>query len=84
MEQEKTQVYARVNENNIVIKIFSSVFEEPLETDVFICKGLGDEYAHPHLKYQLIDYDMHYNYKIIDGKLVERTEEEKTKDFIKI
>lgn len=77
MEQEKIQVYISIDKNNIVTKIFSSVFEEPSKTDVFICEGLGDEYSHPHLKYKLLDENMCHNYKIVGTKLTERTEEEK-------
>ena len=76
------KIYARKNDNNnIVIKLFSSVFEENLNTDFLIEEGNADYHAHVHLKYQLTDEDGRYNYKISGDKLVELTEEEKKKLF---
>ena len=50
------KIYARKNDNNnIVIKLFSSVFEENLNTDFLIEEGNADYHAHVHLKYQLTD-----------------------------
>lgn len=75
---EKTnKIYARLDENDIVIKIFSDVFETALDTDVLIEEGFKDYHAHVHLKYQVMDEQGRYNYKYLDNSLVTITEEEK-------
>lgn len=86
MEQEKmtNKIYARLNEDNIVVKLFSSVFETPLETDLMVEEGNEDYHAHVHLKYQLIDMNGDYNYKFENEKMVELTDEEKAKLFPKV
>lgn len=81
MENYTNKIYARKNDNNIVIKLFSSVFEENLDTDLLIEEGNEEYHAHVHLKYQLTDEDGRYNYKISGDKLVKLTEEEKKKLF---
>ena len=81
METMTNKIYARKNDNNIVIKLFSSVFEENLDTDFLVEEGNEDYHAHVHLKYQLRDEDGRYNYKILEDQLVELTEEEKEKLF---
>ena len=83
MENYTNKIYARKNDKNIVIKLFSSVFEENLDTDFLIEEGNADYHAHVHLKYQLLDEDGRYNYKISGDKLVKLTEEEKAKLFPK-
>lgn len=82
MENYKNKIYARVNDKGIVIKLFSSVFETPLETDKLIEEGNEDYHAHVHLKYKLTDDNGDYNYKYTD-KLVELTAEEKKELFHK-
>ena len=86
MEQEKmtNKIYARLNEDNIVVKLFSNVFETPLETDLMVEEGNEDYHAHVHLKYQLIDMNGDYNYKFEDDKMIELTDEEKAKLFPKV
>lgn len=75
--EETNKIYARANAEGMVIKIFSDVFEQPAETDALIEWGNQDCHAHPHLKYQVRDEEGQLNYKIQDGKLIERTAEEK-------
>lgn len=86
MEQEKmtNKIYARLNEDNIVVKLFSNVFETPLETDLMVEEGNEDYHAHVHLKYQLIDMNGDYNYKFENEKMIELTDEEKAKLFPKV
>lgn len=84
MEQITNKIYARLNKNNIVIKLFSSVFEQPIESDKLVEEGNEDYHAHVHLKYQLIDMNGNYNYKFVDDKMVGLTEEEKEKLFPKV
>ena len=71
-------------EDNIVVKLFSSVFETRLETDLMVEEGNEDYHAHVHLKYQLIDMNGDYNYKFENEKMVELTDEEKAKLFPKV
>ena len=81
MENYTNKIYARKREDNIVIKFFSSVFENNLDTDFLVEEGNEDYHAHVHLKYKLKDEDGRYNYKILEDQLVELTEEEKGKLF---
>lgn len=75
------KVYARANEDNFVIKIFSSCFENPTDSDVLIKQGLGDEFVHVGY-YELIDENMCHNYKIVNGEMVKTTDEDKINDLI--
>jgi hypothetical protein len=70
------KIYIRLNEDNIVTYIFSTVFEQPLETDILLEEGNEEYHAHVHLKYKLTDDKGRLNYKYID-ELIELTEEEK-------
>ena len=81
MESYTNKIYARKREDNVVIKFFSSVFENNLNTDFLVEEGNEDYHAHVHLKYKLTDEDGRYNYKILEDQLVELTEEEKEKLF---
>ena len=81
MENYTNKIYARKREDNIVIKFFSSVFENNLNTDFLVEEGNEEYHAHVHLKYKLTDEDGRYNYKILEDQLVELTEEEKEKLF---
>ena len=82
MENYTNKIYARKREDNIVIKFFSSVFENNLDTDFLVEEGNEDYHAHVHLKYRLTDEEGRYNYKISEDKLIELTEEEKEKLFL--
>lgn len=84
METMTNKIYARLNEENVVIKLFSSVFEQPVEGDKLVEEGNEDYHAHVHLKYQLVDMNGNYNYKFEDEKMVKLTEEEKEKLFPKV
>lgn len=81
MENYTNKIYARKREDNVVIKFFSSVFENNLDTDFLVEEGNEDYHAHVHLKYRLTDEEGRYNYKISEDKLIELTEEEKEKLF---
>lgn len=76
MDEHKNKIYATLDKNNIVINLFSSVFQQPKGTDILIEEGNEDYHAHVHLKYKLMDMQGRYNYKH-DNKLFELTEEEK-------
>ena len=77
------KVYARPNSNQQVEKFFSTCFEQPLENDICIKEGFGDEFVHVGY-YQVYDSNMCHNYKIVSNKLIETTEEEKQQELLKI
>ena len=77
METMTNKIYARLNENNVVIKLFSSVFEQQIEGDVLVDEGVEEYHAHVHLKYLVMDDQGRYNYKVVNGELIELTNEEK-------
>lgn len=81
------KVYVRPDSTETAIKIFSSIFETPLDTDVLIDTSTEtsdrDKFAHADSQYLekgLLDSNQCYNYKIVDNKLVERTDSEKQTD----
>jgi hypothetical protein len=75
--QITNKIYAKLDDKNVVIGLFSSVFELPKDGDVLIEEGNEEYHAHVHLKYALMDAQGRYNYKYINGTLVERAEDEK-------
>lgn len=83
MKNYTNKIYARLNEKGVVIKLFSSVFEQALESDVLVEEGNAEYHAHVHLKYNLMDVDGRYNYIVRDGKMVQLTDEEKEELFPK-
>lgn len=44
MEHIKNKYYIRLDENNQIIKTFSNVFEEPVESDILINEGYGSQF----------------------------------------
>lgn len=74
MKEEPIKVYIEINENNEIIKVFSSEFEEPKESSIFIDSGFGVKYRHAQNNYlnkPLLNEKAQYNYKYIDNKVVE-------------
>ena len=77
--------YIRINEQNAIIKGFSSDFEQPQEGDICI-----NEYGQRHFELlgiinpNLYDNDGILKYKYIDSEVMERTEQDKQseKDII--
>lgn len=76
----KYSVYARANDKGQVERIFSTCFEEPLETDYLIKHGDGDEFVHVGY-YVIYDASFCHNYKIVDEVMIETTEEEKQEEL---
>lgn len=74
------RVYARANDKGQVEKIFSTCFEEELDTDFLIKHGSGDEFVHVGY-YVIYDANLCHNYKIEDGVMVETTEDEKQEEL---
>ena len=84
---EKTiKVYAKINEQNIITAINSSIFLNSIEGYTQIDEGSGDKYAHAqgnYLEKSLVDESGRFNYKFEDGTILELTEEEKNVLFKK-
>lgn len=76
---EKIKVYARTNETGTVTEFLNTVFDTDriTESDIFLCEGYGDMYAHPHLMYRLIDNSGLHLWKIYNGKMEETTAEDR-------
>ena len=74
------KVYIKINDNNEIIQIESSIFLDDVSGFIEIDKGLGDKYAHAQSQYLekgLADEHGRYNYKLVDGEVVEIPEKEK-------
>lgn len=75
------KVYVSLQDGYIT-SINSEIFlsEEEIQTMKEIDKGQGDKYAHAQSQYlekELVDEHGRYNYKYVEGKVVEVAEEEK-------
>lgn len=80
MEDYKIKVFIKVDKNNIVRDINSSIFLNNTKNYICIDEGFGDKYSHAqnyYLERPLTDLKNRYNYKYIDNKITELTEEEK-------
>lgn len=76
------KVYINKDSENNITSINSEIFlsEEEMSTMTEIDKGQGDRYAHAqglYLENGLVDKYGRYNYKYVEGKVVEVAEEEK-------
>ena len=84
MEENKIKVYAKLDENNVIISINSSIFLKDTTDYIEIDEGKGDKFVHAqgnYLSKGLIDEQGRYNYKYVDETLVEWTEEEKQEKY---
>ena len=75
------KVYVSLSDGYIT-SINSEIFlsQEEMSTMTEIDKGQGDKYAHAQSQYLdkgLVDEQGRYNYKYVEGKVVEVTEEDK-------
>ena len=80
MENEY-KVYVSLQDGYIT-SINSNIFltEEEIQTMAEIDKGQGDKYAHAQSQYldkELVDEHGRYNYKYVEGKVIEIAEAEK-------
>ena len=76
---DKIKVYVKLDENNVITQINSSIFLKDMTDYICIDEGMGDKFAHAqgnYLEKGLIDEQGRYNYKFDNG-LVELTDEEK-------
>lgn len=82
MENEY-KVYVSLQDGYIT-SINSEIFlsQEEIQTMTEIDKGQGDKYAHAQSQYldkELVDEYGRYNYKFVEGKVIEVAEEDKPK-----
>ena len=74
MIEQPIKIYVKVNENNEIIDVGSSIFIKDLNGWIKIDEGFGDKYAHAQSQYfkkPLINEDGRYSFKYINGKVVE-------------
>lgn len=79
---EEYKVYVLLDQDNHITSINSDIFlsEEEMSTMTEIDQGQGDKYAHAQSQYlekELVDEHGRYNYKFLEGKVVEVAEAEK-------
>ncbi len=78
------RVYINKDSENNITSINSEIFlsKEEMSTMTEIDKGKGDKYAHAqglYLDKGLVDEHGRYNYKYVDGKVIEVAEADKPK-----
>lgn len=83
---DKIKVYIKLGKNKTICEIESSVFLKDTEGYLQIDEGYGQKYAHAQNYYfpiekPLRDNQGRCNYKYVDNKVVELTDEEKEKLF---
>jgi hypothetical protein len=76
------RVYINKDSENNITSINSEIFlsQEEMDTMTEIDKGQGDKYAHAQSQYLekgLVDEKGRYNYRFVEGKVVEVAEEDK-------
>lgn len=76
------RVYIKKDSENNITSINSSIFlsQEEMDSMTEIDKGQGDKYAHAqgqYLEKGLVDEQGRYNYKFVEGKVVELEEIDK-------
>lgn len=84
MNMQPYIVYVRVNDTGRIIAINSSAFLADVTGWTEIDSGYGDKYHHAQGNYfdkPLCDERGIYRYKLVDGRPVERTQEEMDADY---
>jgi hypothetical protein len=84
LEEATYKVYVKLDTNSVVIDINSSIFLSDTTGYTQIDEGTGDKYAHAQGNYldkSLIDNNGKYNYKLVNNKVTELTNEEKSTLF---
>ena len=85
MEMQPYVVYVKVDESNRITEINSSEFLTDVTGWTEIDSGYGDKYHHAQGNYfsqPLYDERGICRYKLVDGKPVERTQEEMDADYV--
>lgn len=80
----KISIYIKTNENDIVTAINSSIFISDTSGWILVDEGTGDRYAHAqnlYLEKPIADENGVYRYKLIDGKITERSAEDMAADI---
>ncbi len=76
-------VYVKVDSRNNIIEINSDYYLTDLSAFYKVDEGIGEKYreaAKKYLEKGLMSFgktNVHYNYKLVNGKVIERTENEK-------
>lgn len=81
---EDYKVYIKVDENNRITEVNSSAFISDTEGWIEIDSGLGDKYHHAQGNYfdkPIMNFDGTHNYKLVDGAVIETSEEEKAEEL---
>ena len=84
MQEQPYKVLVRADAAGRVVAINSSAFVQDAEGLVEIDSGYGDRYHHAqgnYLPLPLMDERGVYRYKLVDGKPIERTQEEMDADY---
>lgn len=85
MEMKPYTVYVKLDDVNRIIDINSSAFLADTNGWTEIDSGFGDKYHHAQGNYfpmPIIDERGIYRYKLVDGKAVERSQEEMDADYV--
>ena len=85
MQEQPYKVLARADDAGRVVAINSSAFVTDTDGWVQIDRGQGDRYHHAQGNYltgPLMDERGVYRYKLADGAVVERTQEEMDGDWV--
>ena len=85
MEMKPYIVYVKVDESNRITAINSSAFLADVTGWTEIDSGYGDKYHHAQGNYfdkPLCDERGIYRYKLVNGRPVERTQEEMDADYV--
>ena len=85
MDMQPYIVYVRADETNRITAVNSSEFLPDTADWLEIDRGFGDKYHHAQGNYfprPIMDERGVYRYKLVDGKPVERTQEEMDADYV--
>lgn len=85
MEMKPYIVYVKTDDANRITAVNSSAFLRDMTDWTEIDRGFGDEYHHAQGNYftkPIMDERGIYRYKLVDGKPVERTQEEMDADYV--
>lgn len=81
---DKIKVYVKLDENNVITQINSSIFLKDTTDYIEIDEGMGDKFSHAqgnYLEKGLVDEQGRYNYKLIDNVPTLLTDKEKDELF---
>ena len=87
MEENISKVYVKTDDLNNVIAVNSSDFLSDTTDWTLIDEGVGDKYHHAQNNYldkPLTDENGIYNYKLVNGAVIERTNEDKAPELAHI